>query len=387
MERGPYNRERAGRPSRRAFLRGALGVAAALPAGRATSGRAFAAEDGVVSADAHPERVLVMVELSGGNDGFDTLVPFRDDAYHRARPTLRHRDRPALHASDDHAFHPSLRGLARLWADGRLAVVQGCGYPRSSRSHFTAMEHWHTGVPDRVETLGWIGRMADARFAAGGDAVLVDTGRRPSPALRARRHAQLALSRPDRCGDGADSAAPQARALDAVRAHRTSPTYGDTSIGNDLRRIAALIAAGLSTRVFYASLGGFDTHASQASGRARLLGALDEALCTFDHELRRIGRDRDVVTMVFSEFGRRLEENASLGTDHGTAGPVLVLGGSVNPGFHGAPPSLRTLDVDGHLVPTTDFRRIYAAIAADWFGMADTRALLGGDFEPLGILA
>jgi uncharacterized protein (DUF1501 family) len=172
-----------------------------------------------------------------------------------------------------------------------------------------------------------------------------------------------------------------------LRDYRSPTAYGATPLAADLRKVAALIGARSRARVYYTSLGGFDTHASQKSGRQPLLLGLGEALRSFHDDLRRLGRERDVAVMMFSEFGRRLEENASLGTDHGAAGPMFVMGSTIVPGCYGRHPSLTALDEGGDFAMTTDFRRVYATVAGEWLGCRDTGPLLGGRFEPLGIFS
>jgi uncharacterized protein (DUF1501 family) len=232
--------------------------------------------------------------------------------------------------------------------------------------------------------------LADAHWSAAGDPALIDLGARGSGALRARRHQALVVSPSGRPPGGTGADALRARVHGAIGGFRGASTIASSSIERDLRRVAALVAAGFSTRVYYARMGGFDTHAAQSGVRARLLGALGDALGdaleAFDRDLRRIGRDRDVVTLLFSEFGRRLEENVSLGTDHGTAAPMLLVGSTLLPGLHGSPAALDDLDENGNIAPTTDFRRVYAAIATGWFGIADPAPLGCGPFEPLPIL-
>jgi uncharacterized protein (DUF1501 family) len=177
------------------------------------------------------------------------------------------------------------------------------------------------------------------------------------------------------------------RVREAVGSYQTPVAYGATPLALDLRKVAALIKAGFPTRVYYVSLSGFDTHASQAGGRNYLIRGLGEGLHSFQEDLKRIGRDKDVAMMMFSEFGRRVEENASAGTDHGTAGPMFVMGKSVKAGFYGKHPSLTDLDSNGDLKMTTDFRRVYATMIAEWMGYKDSKSILKGDYQTLGLFA
>ena len=379
--------------TRRGFLRAGWGVGlgAVFPGavGRTLLDRGEdAARRRSSAAHSDPDRILVVVELSGGNDGLDTLVPYGDDAYHRARPTLRHAERDLLRLDDYLALPRALGDLWRLWRDGLVAIVQGCGYPDASRSHFSAIEAWHTAAPsDPIGRRGWIGRLADALWPQEPAGTLVNLAKKPSLALRSRIHAPVVFSDPERLVRAAGAGPTAWRARDAIRDYRTPVEYANTSIGSDLRKIAALIAARFPARVYYASLGGFDTHATQASGRPPLMGAVGAALRAFHDDLLRLGRGEDVATLMFSEFGRALKENASLGTDHGAAAPVVVLGAALRPGLYGRHPSLTALDPAGGLERTTDFRRVYTTLIEEWLGAHDARAILGGRFEPLGIFA
>jgi uncharacterized protein (DUF1501 family) len=408
--------------SRRQFLRGGLlglgglGVGAAIPGvfGRASFGLAL--EGALGKAASHPERILVVVELSGGNDGLDTVIPYGDDNYHRVRPTLGQNARGVLRIDDRYGLHPSLAGLKTLWDDGLVAAVHGCGYPNPDRSHFSSMEYWHTAKPHQVETRGWIGRLADAAWPDGAPNTIVNVALQQSKAVQAERHAPVVFSNPEefvRAGDAQQAGAYEQliqvdatgnEALDflarisrdaqrtsrqvreVIRDYQTPVAYGSTPLAVDLRKVAALIEGGFPTRVYYVSLGGFDTHAGQVAGRFYLLTGLGEALRAFHEDLRRMGRRGDVLTMMWSEFGRRVEENASQGTDHGTAGPMFLMGEAVKPGFAGQHPSLTDLDENGDLQMTVDFRRVYATAIQEWLGYQDSRALFAGEYPGLGLV-
>ncbi|MBI3682699.1 MAG: DUF1501 domain-containing protein [Acidobacteria bacterium] len=406
--------------SRREFLRTGLyglGVGTSLPVIFSHTSLSIAAEAFQTGRESHPERILVVVELSGGNDGLDTVIPWRDDNYRKVRPSLAASGRAVIRANDDYGFHPSLGGFKKVWENGQASIIHGCGYPNPDRSHFTSMEYWHTAMPHQAETLGWVGRLADAQWPDGRANTIVNITQKQSLAVQARLHAPVVFNNPEefvRAGDALqadsyrkliDNAATGNATLDflsaisrtasessrkvreAVRDYRTPVAYGSTSLALDLRKVAALIQAGFPTRIYYVSLGGFDTHASQAAGRFYLLTGLGEGLRAFLEDVKRIGRANDVAIMMFSEFGRRVEENASAGTDHGTAGPMFVLGAKVKPGFVGQHPSLTDLDGNGDLKMTTDFRRVYATMIDKWMGYQDVKPILRGDFRPLELFS
>lgn len=372
------------------------------------------------SPTAHPERILVVVELSGGNDGLNTVVPYGDDRYYQLRPTL---GIPAknLRRIDDHfGFHPALFGLERLYRDGKLAIVHGCGYERPILSHFSSMGFWHTGIPHTGEKLGWLGRLADAVDPQVRRNYLVNIATAQSLAVRSRHHSPLVFYDPENFSrNGLYQQQPVFRRLSQRRpthnasldflnglvenatysaafvrqawADYDSPVdYGARSagLGLDLRKIAALIKADMPAHLYYVSYAGnvFDTHVHQLDLHARILTYSSDALRAFIEDLGRIGRSRDVTVMVFTEFGRRVPENASKGTDHGTATPVFVLGDRVKGGFYGSPPSLTELD-DGNLRYTTDFRRVYASLIKEWLGYPDPASLLRGKFETFDMFA
>jgi len=409
--------------SRRDFLvRGlyGLGVGAGLPLvlNRTSAALAAQALQGT-SVEKHPERILVVVELSGGNDGLNTVVPFGDPAYHRARPNLGIPDREVIKVADGFGFHPSMVGFERLYKDGLLGVVHGCGYDHPSLSHFSSMGFWHTGVPNGGEPLGWIGRLADETYNPATRNVIVDLGNSQSLAVRSRRHSPLVFEDPARFRrDGTDAekqvlaelsqaktttnstleflastAQNASESSDFVRqasaAYRSPVDYGvGGGLGGNLQRVAALIASGMATRLYYVTYSGnsFDTHVQQADLHSRLLMYTADAVHGFLKDIERIGRADDVAVMMFTEFGRRVEENGSLGTDHGTATPMFVAGKGVNGGFYGQHPSLTDLD-DGNMKMTTDFRRVYATMIKEWLGYDDTQLVLKGRFEPLGVFA
>jgi uncharacterized protein (DUF1501 family) len=408
--------------SRRDFLRKGLygvGVTAGLPLLLSRTTQALTAEAlRGTSMEANPERILVVVELSGGNDGLNTVVPFGNDEYYRVRPNIGIRESDAIKIEDGFGLHPSMVGFERLYKEGMMGVVHGCGYDNPSLSHFSSMGFWHTGVPNGGEPLGWLGRLADGAYDhdAQGN-MIVNIGTRQSLAVQARYHQPLVFNDPRsfrREGSEAEKQAIEsitpgaepnptldflsATATNAVEssafvreaaAGYNSPIdYGIGGLSPQLRRVAALINADMPTRLYYVSYQGnsFDTHVHQADPHARLLTYTADAVRGFVQDLTRIGRVDDVAIMMFTEFGRRVEENASLGTDHGTATPMFVIGSGVEGGLHGRHPSLTDLD-DGNLKMTTDFRRVYATMIREWLGYKDPESILKGSFESLPLFA
>src|SRR5215510_11034820 len=409
--------------SRREFLaRGlyGIGVGAGLPLVLSRTSAALTAQAlRGTSVESHPERILVVVELSGGNDGLNTVVPYGDPAYYRARPTIGIKERDVIKAAPGFGFHPSMVGFERLYKDGLLAVAHGCGYDHPSLSHFSSMGFWHTGVPNGGESLGWLGRLADETLDAKQRNLIVNLGTSQSLAVRSREHSPLVFDDPARFRrDGTDAEKQtlaelsQARSSSnstleflastahnatessdfvrrAASAYRTPVDYGQGGgLGGNLQRVAALIAAEMPTRLYYVTYSGnsFDTHVQQADLHSRLLMYTADAIRGFMDDVKRLGRGDDVAMMIFTEFGRRVEENGSLGTDHGTATPMFVVGHGVRGGFYGRHPSLTDLD-DGNMKMTTDFRRVYATMIKEWLGYDDTPAVLKGSFAPLGVFA
>src|SRR6201996_1368893 len=357
-------------------------------------------------------RILVVVELSGANDGLNTIVPYTNDAYYRARPKLGLKADKLRRLDDQYGVQSGMAGFERLFKDGQLAIVHGVGYENPSFSHFTSMAYWQTGAPNSGDPYGWLGRLADTLDPGGGDNFIVDVEARQSLAVQSRAHVPLTFFQPDHfkrdatyeekaaleqiagphtARNGAeaflfDVAASAQRAemhvREACAAYRTPVDYGLVRFG--LERVAALIAAGFPTRIYYVSYpnNAFDTHVNQADNHARLLTYTSDHIAAFLADMARIGRGPDVSVMVFSEFGRRVGENANLGTDHGTAGPSFIIGQPVRGGHYGAMPSLTDLD-DGNMRFTTDFRRVYATMASTWMGCQDTAPVLKGEWGPL----
>lgn len=359
-------------------------------------------------------RVLVVVQLDGGNDGINTVVPFADEGYAKARKALRLEPKDLLKINDRVGLHPSMRGAAKLLESGRLAIVPGVGYPNPNRSHFESMAIWQSARLDLEEREGpgWLGRGLDEGPATAdgpGSSLFVGPGSVPV-ALRGRRSVASALerledltldpaARPARAvasaAPGDDLAAFVGRStLDAyassdrlaalAQGRDGGPAYPSTGLAGRLRTVARLLKGGHPARIYYATQSGYDTHAGQAVTHGSLLGELSGALLAFLDDLAGSGLADRVAVLAFSEFGRRVAENGSAGTDHGTAGPIFLAGAGVKPGLIGTYPSLTDLDA-GDLRMTVDFRRVYATLLDGWLGLP-SRPALAGAFEPLPLL-
>lgn len=364
------------------------------------------------------ERILVLVQLAGGNDGLNTVIPFRQDDYYRQRPTIAIRSRNMHRIRGDLALHPSAVGLKELFDEGRAAVIQGVGYPNPNRSHFTSTEIWESGSPGLKESSGWIGRYFD-HCCAGSDPVPADRAvaltREVPLAVRgedfsgiaftdlkslhwsgvkdpqlAKAFSALNAEVADKPGqppqlpfltrvamDAQVSAAKMDRALN----RKGGRGYPRTAFGDNLKTVAKLITGGLPTRVYYVSLSGFDTHSGQLGRHARLIDDLSKGIRAFVGELEKTGDMERVTVMTFSEFGRRVYENASGGTDHGEAAPMFVFGSRIRPGVHGVHPSLNRLR-RGDLAYTTDFRQVYGTVLKDWMGV-EPAEVFGRRLKPL----
>ena len=361
------------------------------------------------------QRILVVLEMSGGNDGLNTVVPYADDTYYRLRPNIAIAPARVRRIDDRFGFNPGMAGFERLYKDGRLAIVHGCGYQNPSFSHFASMAYWHTAAPNSGEEYGWFGRLADAMRPDGAANFIVNIDKTQSLAVRSRKHVPVVFDDPekfirksffeereliDRVDEASNADSANRRWLhdiargalessnlvrEACLKYRTPVDYGILPV--DLPKVAALIDAGLPTRLYYVAYrsNAFDTHVHQAELHQRLLTYVSDAVAGFMRDIERIGRADDVVLMAFSEFGRRVPENANLGTDHGTAGPMFIAGKAVRGGQYGSPVNLAERSADDNLMHTTDFRRTYATLMERWLGVGDTASLLRGRFEPFAV--
>lgn len=411
--------------SRRKFLAAVSAAAAASTSGLiplTPRVPGFLLESAAYGAEKAGERILVVVQLSGGNDGLNTVIPYTDEIYRKKRPSLAVGDGGVLKIGGGMGLHPNLTGFNTLLENRQLAILQGIGYPNPNRSHFESMDIWHaarTAANDRK--LGWLGRAFDARaaeFAAAGDPPAMHLGEEvqplaltsrdvPSPSIRSLDQFKLETGGNDQLRTAIQTAASAPRAgsndllkfvqtrttsaLEVSRRieasgqnYKTTVAYPGTPLAEKLKRIAQLIDAGLGTRVYYVALDGFDTHSDQSATHAGLLQQLGGAVAAFTEDLQAHGQLDRVATLVFSEFGRRVEENASRGTDHGAAAPVFVIGNQVRSGLIGKHPSFTDLE-DGDVKFHTDFRAVYAALLENWLGWP-AAPILGDGFKPADIL-
>ena len=356
-------------------------------------------------------KILVILELSGGNDGLNTVVPYGDDAYYRHRPEIG-LPKSQLRILDDHfGLNPGMSGFEELFKDGKMAIVHGCGYENPSYSHFTSMSYWHTAAPNSGEEYGWVGRLADNLDSTGSSNFLVNVAARQSLAVRSQQHVPVVFDEPSRftreafsqerealshIADVGDIDNPSRRfLLDIARSandaselvreawsNYSSPVdYGVNSL--DLPKVVSLIESGMPTKLYYVSYrnNAFDTHVFQNNVHRRLLTYTSDAVSAFVRDLERIGRADDVALMIFSEFGRRVPENVTLGTDHGAANVMFVVGNGVKGGHYGEIPSLTKLAEGDNLAYTTDFRRVYQTLISGWLEHGGSQDILRGEFK------
>ena len=399
--------------TRRRFLQNSSAVAFGVGLPEFFRRAALAAPDAAVGGSR--ETILVVVELTGGNDGLNTVIPFRDPAYAAARPTLKQPAATIRKIDEELGFHPSMQAFSKLLEDSKLAIVQGVGYPNPNRSHFESMDIWHKATAAREQQYGWLGRTAP-RLEPGG-AMHVGGGEPPlalfgtsghAPSLHSLEQYQLRVGGDEArkraiiekqatvTAGGDDllqfvrSSARQTyasaeRLREVAKSYETPISYPGTGLGSRLKLIAQLIDAGVPERVYYTSHGGFDTHAAQQEIHARLLQEFSEAVAAFVEDVSHHGHGRRVLVLTFSEFGRRVRENGSQGTDHGVASQMFLVGDTVKPGLIGEHPSLTDLD-SGDLKFHTDFRSVYATVLDEWLGVRSTD-VLGGEYPRVDLLA
>ena len=350
------------------------------------------------------DRRLVLLFLDGGNDGLNTIVAHGDDRYHAARPKLGLKKDELIRLTDDFGLHPELAAWRFLYQGGALGVIHGVGYDRPDLSHFTSRDIWHHGMRDQVTPdgqlqSGWVGRLMEAQAGSHLPPVAMGTSEAPlllknssGGGLTMQDLASLSIDRAPRIPMEGAIAGPLAQigkvsrdAYDTAEKLQAAASripagegYPDSGLGDRLRLAARLVRAENGPPVCWTKLGGFDTHALQAGTHASLLRQVGDATAAFLGDLARDGSDQRTLLLIYSEFGRRVAENGSAGTDHGTAGPVFALGGGVQGGLHGTPPDLADLE-DGNLRHTTDFRVVFSEAVRDWMGWS-AQGLFDGAF-------
>lgn len=369
-------------------------------------------------------RTLVLLQFTGGNDGLSMVVPFGDDGYGRARRATRIADKDVLRIDDYRGFHPNLARLHALYAQGKLAIVEGAGYPSPIRSHFKSYEVWHTAdIRGRAAGEGWVGKLVSAAWPDNRDPnLVVHIGRNVPYSLYSQTHPAVSFPTPTGykwAGEASERAALEkggevcehgetiderepANNLEYLRKvlrdgqasseairraavrYRTKMEYADDELAQALRDVAALSAGQVGSRVFSLELGGFDTHSDQKNRHDTLMRRLDAALPAFLADIGGTEAGKNTLVLAYSEFGRRVRENGSNGTDHGVAGPMFLAGEAVHGGLYGKHPSLTQLD-DGDLIHTTDFRSVYASVIKTWFGVEPAR-VLGAKYPTLPLL-
>jgi uncharacterized protein (DUF1501 family) len=393
-------------------------------------------------------KILVVVQLSGGNDGLNTVIPYADDAYHRARPALAKREADVLKLNNYLGLNSSLTHLKGLYDEGLVSVIQGVGYPNPNRSHFRSMDIWHSAIPEKeTTTSGWLGRYFDATCAGEDPHAGIAIGDTAPLAMKGEKITPLSFERPENYryngkdedryeklnspiggGTGFQPVSAEAAkdehglktratntskdskiitpgsqlefltrtAMDAqvssdritniVNTYQTRAEYPRNEFGNGLRTIAAMIRGNLPTRVYYVSLGGFDTHANQAGRHDQLMTQFSQGVGAFWNDMKEQKNEQRVLMMCFSEFGRRVDQNASQGTDHGAAAPMFLVGPAVQKkaGLVGQHPSLTKLD-QGDLIYNIDFRNVYATVLQDWLD-TPSKPILGQQFKTMPII-
>ena len=367
-------------------------------------------------------KILVTIQLAGGNDGINTVIPYGVGQYYQVRPQINIPEKEVLHINGQIGLHPSMTGLNDLYKEGKVGIVLGAGYPNPNRSHFRSIEIWQTADPTKIIETGWLGRYLDL---AKGQIAEVDY---PLPAVNVDaslpktlsatevvvpsvanvydfkfstdqhyqqdRKYQLAIfndvySKFDTNKPsidllrkvGLDSVEAADYLLKVVQNYKSDVQYPDNGFGKGMKFIAQMITAGVKSQIYNISLGGFDTHAGQKGAQANLLKQLSDGITAFQRDLEAHHVDNDVMVMTFSEFGRRVAENGGRGTDHGTAEPMFIVGSAVKGGIYGEYPSLTNLD-NGDLKFNVDFRTVYSTILDRWM-RADSRQILGSNYENL----
>ena len=363
---------------------------------------------------ANSDRILVVVELSGGNDGLNSVVPHSNESYYQHRPTIGIKKDKLLAIDDNFGFNPGMLGFKRLWDRGELAIVHGCGYDNPSFSHFTSMAYMHTAAPNSGEKFGWMGRLADNISQQSSPNSLINIGSTQSLAVNSQFHTPVVFDDPDRfqrngflqekrfleqvsktahgnptraylnqVAMSARSSSQQIR--QAWAGYETPVDYGIAAL--DLPKVAACINAGLPTKLYHVAFrnNALDTHVQQPALHRRLLSYACDSIHGFVRDIDRLGLSDKVAVLVYSEFGRRVSENANLGTDHGSANVMFFAGKHVKGGHYGESPSLTALTDDDNLIHTTDFRQVYATAIDGWLRQQKADQVLKGHYPILPV--
>jgi len=406
--------------NRRDFLRSSLASAGLVSWGLGAPVflRRTAAAAGAADKPGKRDTILVVIELTGGNDGLNTVIPFKDPEYAKLRPTLRQPEAQIKKINDQLGLHPSMTGMADLLHDNALCVVQGVGYPNPDQSHFRSMDIWQSASLAKDSAEGWLGKALKA--LPGVPAFHLKSDNEPAPlaldgapvrvpSIKTLEEFQLqvaAASGADkkeqreiiegaaksRGGPGlldfvqrtaSNTYASSRRLQEIGKNYKPKATYPNTPLANQLKLAAQLIDAGLGARLFYVAHGNFDTHSTQAPSHANLLTQLSDGVTAFFKDVAARGHRDRVLLMTFSEFGRRAKENGSKGTDHGSAAPMFLVGGKVKVGAVGEHPSLTKLEM-GNLKHHTDFRQVYGTILDQWLGVS-SKTVLGEEFKAVEI--
>jgi uncharacterized protein (DUF1501 family) len=390
------------------------------------------------------DTILVVLQLAGGNDGLNTLVPYADDSYHKARPRIGKMEKDIIKLSDYVGLNSALPFLGSLFKEGDLDIVQGVGYPNPNRSHFVSTSIWETADTSNRSATGWLGRYFDNACPGADPTVGISFNKTQPESFGAAKNPGVCLNSPelyrwihgggeqaqaeqffadlnkpdtaehdeDTPTDGGsiamaaggkvggitgegnlaflervalDARVSSKKILELAAKHKTTVRYDGTPLARNLNLVARMIAGGMPTRVYYVSHGGFDTHNQQVNSHDRLLGQLDSGLKSFFADLKQQGNDKRVVLMTFSEFGRRVSENASAGTDHGKASCLFLAGPGIKGGLQGTHPSLTDL-AEGDIKHTVDFRSVYGSILSDWLKAPDLKPILGATYPKLGLI-
>ena len=387
------------------------------------------------------DTILIVLQLAGGNDGLNTLVPYADDIYQKSRPRLAKQEKEIIKLNDHVGLNSAMPFLGSLFKEGDLGIVQGVGYPNPNRSHFVSTSVWETADTTNHSPTGWLGRYFDNACPGADPTVGISFNKTQPEAFGAVKNPGVCLDSPELyrwiygggekaqaeeffadlnkpdhteneptgggsiamaaggktggiTGEGnlaflervaLDARVSSKKILELASKHRTSVTYDGFPLARHLNLVARMIAGGMSTRVYYVSHGGFDTHNQQVNSHDRLLGQLDSALKSFFADLKEQGNDKRVVLMTFSEFGRRVSENASAGTDHGKASCLFLAGPGIKGGLHGTHPSLADLS-EGDIQHTVDFRSVYGTLLADWLKAPNMKPILCGIYPKMGLI-